>query len=1541
MINIQKAKISFKTYEILFNSKKYSKLVEYFPDTMDHIEENKRFYLYNMVIISCTNLNLIEKKICYLIDILNININLVHYISLLTNIKKYITPEIINKKKKILENNHSLFDLINVLSLNFNSIVHPDLSIIDNELNNLKIHNYNNLEKLIENIKNTLIGNFKKESNNYLEDKIPKWYFYLCFVPFYLSYSGINVKDFNVFSSNFVRKYLPIINYTAPHCSRKSLNKRIKIGFFGKDIRRVHSVFKDRHLTMFNLNQEKFDTHIITYDEPNEQVKKIYERFKNNYTHHVINISDFFINWENVFKLMINQISNLELDVLVFPEIGMHVTTYLLAHCRFAPIQINTWGHSKTSGIDTIDYYFSSKYYEIEDAQKHYSEKLIKMDSLCTCYPDLKIPINKLNETFNDIILPKDKKILFCIQSEYKININFIKLLNKILSKIDNVILLLKFYEKQEKLFKKYMSTINYKKVKLLEHMEWGKFLFYMNQSDIVLDPYPFGICNGSLEAFSLGKCVVTLPSEYLSGRFTYGFYKKMGITDLIVNSKDAYIEKVVELLNNDEKRYNLEQMILSKKSLLFLEEKSILDWEDKISKIYNEKQNGRTYEEQYESINDENNKDENSIDDNYKNENSINENNKDENNKDENNKDENNKDENNKDENNKDENNKNYFIDKNKKNIVNFLKNLIPVNKQIVYIYNDDLFNLENASILYGEMNIFKVLNLKLNYICSNKTFDNIKFKKEIGDNGLIIFQGGDNFNDIDSFHNFRLKIMEDYSDSEFIQLPQKIFFSNQNVFSKSIEIIKKIKNIVIFGRDMESYNFLNNNFVLDNTKILITYDFSLYIQNIKINQKKIFNRIILKNTNEDNFDEILENNIGKNNKLINYDYYHENILILRSKIYYNQEKNIGFTDWKFIEIMNRDYYDNLSLSNKAYILIQEGMSRLSTGEIIETDEINAFKYSLLLKKQVILSDNVNINTDLHGLYNHVSENKNKYVLCRTFNGFHDMFCQILRCYQYCLQTGRILLIDTEVNWQGSINFNFSKYFDFNDKNIIYDTIEVKKILNSRDFTVYKDLNNYITDNYEIFRSGYDRFGEVVSDLKTGIELRFDFDKHYNCDILLYYQGGSSSNMGGNLFKMLKLNNKILINIKEKYNLIKKPYISIYVRNTDYKTNYIKLYNENKEIIENSKNNIYLATDSKEVFNFFKSKNKNIYNFTTFPESYGELNNLHNSDLDKDIIINNAFTDIILLALSEKIITNSNFSGFYSLSNYLFKNKNDKTLLNGLLDDILTKNNTNEVKKNKTVFLTFATEDTPFYDAGVRLLKQSRETNLFDLMILKTDKTLKKTNDFWNIHRDFIEKNKNKGFGYYIWKPYIILKQMLELNDGDILLYSDAGCEINMNKIYLLKDYFDLVKKDYIIGTESSNDSNSFWFGLEARWNKIDLIDKFDFNNKDQILYSLQRQAGLVMYLVCDKTKDFVKEWYKLASNYHLIDDTPSKKEESSIFVEHRHDQAIFSLLTKKYNLFSKKTMLDCMIVQGNSYKEIYKSINNKKKKKDTIIVI
>ena len=230
------------------------------------------------------------------------------------------------------------------------------------------------------------------------------------------------------------------------------------------------------------------------------------------------------------------------------------------------------------------------------------------------------------------------------------------------------------------------------------------------------------------------------------------------------------------------------------------------------------------------------------------------------------------------------------------------------------------------------------------------------------------------------------------------------------------------------------------------------------------------------------------------------------------------------------------------------------------------------------------------------------------------------------------------------------------------------------------------------------------------------------------------------------------------------------------------------------------------------------------------------------------------------------------------------------------------------ENKKKKKYFITFSDGNKNFINAGKRIKKQAENTKLFDKYIHYTDDFLKKDKEFWNKHKNFIKTNK-KGHGYYIWKPYVIKKTMDILNDGDILLYLDAGCEIDIRKRNKLKYFLEKVKKDLIIGTTTHF--------LEKCWTKKDLSHKMKATNKD--LNSKQRQGGVVLFYICDKTRKLVNEWDEIAQNQDLISSRPSKLKNDSCFKDNRHDQSIFSLLTKKYNIYSKSTLSEAINIIRN----------------------
>lgn len=210
--------------------------------------------------------------------------------------------------------------------------------------------------------------------------------------------------------------------------------------------------------------------------------------------------------------------------------------------------------------------------------------------------------------------------------------------------------------------------------------------------------------------------------------------------------------------------------------------------------------------------------------------------------------------------------------------------------------------------------------------------------------------------------------------------------------------------------------------------------------------------------------------------------------------------------------------------------------------------------------------------------------------------------------------------------------------------------------------------------------------------------------------------------------------------------------------------------------------------------------------------------------------------------------------------------------------------------------FLAFGSHAN-YIEAGKRLLNQAKSLDLFDKLDLYNADDLKKDKDFWDRHGEFIQNNK-RGYGYWIWKSYLIDKTMDKLNDGDILLYCDIGCEIIQNEKRYILEYIEAVKKYKIL-------AHALYVTNEYAFSKMDLILKLGMTNYNEV-YFCQIESGIILLEVNDLTRKIIKEWYNLMCDYHNIDDSPSINKNVFFFYEHRHDQSVFSLLLKKYKLFT-----------------------------------
>ena len=387
------------------------------------------------------------------------------------------------------------------------------------------------------------------------------------------------------------------------NCKIKGINesKKIKVGFISDFLITFHSVAKDRLGIIKHLyNDPDFDVKIMTR-KSNKHL--FYDKIVSD-----IDSSKLIIQMKDG-DLVSNrqQILEEDFDIIVYPEIGMCQQTRFIAFSRLAPIQINTWGHSDTSGLPNIDYFVSSKYFNSREDQSHYSEKLILFDSLGTYYYDVfnffknEIQIGDEHEedNFRNNIIEKTgiekPNIYGCIQIFIKIHPSFIGMLNEILREDENAVIVLlstKQGDNDDVILKNYIkSKIKcFERIYFIYQVPFTQYAKNIKSCDLILDYYPFGGFNSTIESFLLGKICITCAGERISGKFTQGLYRKMGITEFICDSEKEYVLQAVRYGKNCDERKKYEGMILENVSKIIEEKESVEEWKIFLKKIYNEK---------------------------------------------------------------------------------------------------------------------------------------------------------------------------------------------------------------------------------------------------------------------------------------------------------------------------------------------------------------------------------------------------------------------------------------------------------------------------------------------------------------------------------------------------------------------------------------------------------------------------------------------------------------------------------------------------------------------------------------------------------------------------------------------------------------------------------------------------------------------------------------------------------------------------------------------------------------------------------------
>jgi protein O-GlcNAc transferase len=236
-------------------------------------------------------------------------------------------------------------------------------------------------------------------------------------------------------------------------------------------------------------------------------------------------------------------------DVIFYPEIGMDPATGALAASRLAPLQIASWGHPVTTGLPSIDLYFSAELLEHSHADEHYCEKLVRLpgSGVCTELPSISVQRWEGAPKPNGVV-----RYALCHQP-----IKFDPADDILLARIAKTVGPCEFWLASPT--KLYWATPRLQDrlaaafrgegldpdahLRVIPWLRREQFLGFLDEMDVYLDCPAFSGYTTAWQAVHRGIPIVTLEGEFLRQRLAAGLMRQIGIVEGIASSRDEYVD--------------------------------------------------------------------------------------------------------------------------------------------------------------------------------------------------------------------------------------------------------------------------------------------------------------------------------------------------------------------------------------------------------------------------------------------------------------------------------------------------------------------------------------------------------------------------------------------------------------------------------------------------------------------------------------------------------------------------------------------------------------------------------------------------------------------------------------------------------------------------------------------------------------------------------------------------------------------------------------------------------------------------------------
>lgn len=400
--------------------------------------------------------------------------------------------------------------------------------------------------------------------------------------PFYLAYHPFNNRELLKPYGALCATWMTTMPKTASDAVRSIGDengarieaRKIRVGIVSTHIR-AHSVWNA--ITsgwVYNIDQTRFELYLFqlrsTSDPETDRARRAVA---------------FFVDQPTSLSAWVQAIRDKDLDVLIYPEIGMDPLTTQLASLRLAPVQAASWGHPESTGLPTMDLYISAEALEPRDASDHYSENLVRLSNLGVHVEPLAPVI--LKPGLRSLNLPANEPLLLCAGAPFKylpmdddIWVQIARQLKRTYFKKSSGGRLVFFRSRMESMDRMLESRLRAAfdsggvefdaHVSIIPTLDRSRFFGLMHESALMLDSLGFSGFNTAIQGIECSLPVLAYEGEFMRGRLASAIMRRLDLPELVATTKEEFVHKAIELAGNLKERRRLQAKIIERRGVLF-----------------------------------------------------------------------------------------------------------------------------------------------------------------------------------------------------------------------------------------------------------------------------------------------------------------------------------------------------------------------------------------------------------------------------------------------------------------------------------------------------------------------------------------------------------------------------------------------------------------------------------------------------------------------------------------------------------------------------------------------------------------------------------------------------------------------------------------------------------------------------------------------------------------------------------------------------------------------------------------------------------